>query len=576
MDTDQILLAATIVIAAAVVARGVAQRLSLGPIVALLVVGAALGPHSPYPLLADYVDEMKAVGEVGVVLLLFLVGLDTRPAALRAMRRLVFGTAVVQFLLTLAAIAGIFVLLGLEPWQAAVLVALGLAMSSDAVAVGTLEERGETATPCGRAVMAVVVSQGFIAVPVLAAIPMLDGSPGQPLGLPTPGKVFIVLGVVAVVYLIGRYLLPVALIWSARRLGTNGFGLVILAAVFAAAWIMDMIGASMALGSFMIGMTLSTSDLAEQVRASVAPRKGLLLGVLFIAIGMSINPRDVAGVGWELLAVLPVLLLVKVGIVAALARLFGVASSEALLAGLLLAPFDEIGYVIFASAHQSGLLKGNAYALGLTLISFSFIVSPLMINLGYRMVQRRSGDVAARPSAPFVSETLEDHVVVVGYSYTGHVICSMLERARIRYIAFDMDLDRVAEGRAWGHEVHYGDVNDPNMLGAAAIAKARAAVITSRDYDQTRRVTGHLRHFYPNVPVLTAVPYLFQRDELRRLGALQTVALMPEGMLDFGGQVLRRLALEPSEIERVTNDLRADDYALLRKVGGSVPAAEAV
>jgi voltage-gated potassium channel Kch len=316
--------------------------------------------------------------------------------------------------------------------------------------------------------------------------------------------------------------------------------------------------------------------LAEQVRASVAPRKGLLLGVLFIAIGMSINPRDVAGVGWELLAVLPVLLLVKVGIVAALARLFGVASSEALLAGLLLAPFDEIGYVIFASAHQSGLLKGNAYALGLTLISFSFIVSPLMINLGYRMVQRRSGDVAARPSAPSVSETLEDHVVVVGYSYTGHVICSMLERARIRYIAFDMDLDRVAEGRAWGHEVHYGDVNDPNMLGAAAIAKARAAVITTRDYDQTRRVTGHLRHFYPNVPVLTAVPYLFQRDELRRLGALQTVALMPEGMLDIGGQVLRRLALEPSEIERVTNDLRADDYALLRKVGGSVPAAEAV
>jgi glutathione-regulated potassium-efflux system ancillary protein KefC len=569
MDTDQILLAVAVVIIATVVAGGIARRLSLGPIVALLAVGAAFGPHSPYPLLADYVDEMEAVGEVGVVLLLFLVGLDIQPERLRSMRGLVFGSAVVQFVLTTAAIAAVFLLLQMEPWQAALLVALGLAMSSDAVAVGTVEERGESATPQGRAVLAVVVSQGFIAIPVLAAIPLLDGGPDTTLGLPTPGKLLTVLGAVAVVYLAGRFILPIALTWSARRLGFNGFGLIILAAVFAAAWILDMVGVSMALGSLMIGMILSTSDLADQVRASVAPRKGILLGVFFIAIGMSIDPHQVAQVGWELIAVLPLLLLIKVAIVAMLARLFGMPLPNALLAGLVLAPFDEIGFVIFASAHDSGLLNADAYALGLTLISFSFITSSLMINFGYRLVHQVFGR-AAPSSVEAISDALEEHVVIVGYSYAGRVICSMLERVGIRYVAFDLDLDRVAEGRALGHDVRYGDVNDPNMLGAAAIAKARAAVVTTHEYEQTKRVTGNLRHFYPQVPVLTAVPYLFQRDELRRLGAPQTVALMPEGMLDFGALVLGRLQVEPAEIERLTDELRADDYALLRGVGGVI------
>ena len=578
MDTDQILLALTIVIVAAMVARGIAQRLSLGPIVALLAVGAALGPHSPYPLLADHIDELHAVGEIGVVLLLFLVGLDTQPERLRSMRGLVFGSAVLQYLLTVVALAAVFRLLGFEPWQAALLVALGLAMSSDAVAMGALEERGELTTRCGRTVMAVVISQGFLAIPVLAAMPLLDGRPSRTAGLSLPGEAAMVLGAVALVFLAGRYALPAALAWSARRLGTNAFGLVILASVFAAAWLMDEVGVSMALGSFMVGMLLSTSEFAEQVRASVTPMKGLLLGVFFMAVGMSIDPQQVAGVGWELLAVLPLLLLIKVVIVAVLARLFGVDLHDGARAGLILAPFDEVGFVIFASAHVSGLLHDAAYALGLTLISFSFIVATPMINLGYRLIGRGEGATPAdaQPVAGLPDEQLDHHVVVVGYSYTGRVLCSMLERAGIHYIAFDLDVERINEGERSGHHVHYGNVNDPNMLGAVAIARARAVVVTTREYEQTRQVTGNLRHFYPDVPVLTAVPYLFQRDELRRRGVPQTVALMPEGMLDFGALVLGRLGVEPVEVERLTTELRADDYALLRELGGAVPAAVTV
>lgn len=327
----------------------------------------------------------------------------------------------------------------------------------------------------------------------------------------------------------------------------------------------------MALGSFMVGMILSTSQFAEQIRAAVAPRKGILLGVLFMAIGMSIDPHQVAGVGWELIAVLPLLLLIKVALVAAVAGLFGLGLVDALLAGLLLAPFDEIGFVIFASAHAAGLLKPQPYALGLTLTSFSFVLAPLMINLGYRLVRRIRGESASPPPAPTI-EALEGHVVVIGYSHTGRVICSMLELAGIPYIAFDLDLDRVAEGGHWGHRVHYGDVNDPDMLSAAFVTKARAAVITTRDYDQTKRVTRNIRQFHPGVPVLAAVPHLFQRDELRAMDAGQAVALMPEGTLDFGALVLQRIQVAPEEVQRLTAALRADDYALLRGVGGTDPS----
>lgn len=581
MDTDQILLALAVVIAAALVARGVAQRLSLGPIVALLAVGAALGPHSPYPLLGDHVDELKAVGEVGVVLLLFLVGLDTRPELLRSMRRQVFGSAVVLFLLTAGALAAVFALLAFEPWQAALVVGLGLAMSSGAVALAALEERGEQATARGRAVTAVLIAQGFIAVPVLAAIPLLAAGPGAPPALPSFEELSKVLGALAAVYAVGRFVLPWVLAWCARTLGPNAFSLAILAATFAAAWLMDVVGASMALGSLMVGMLLSRSPFAPQIRISVGSRKALLLGVLFIAIGMSIDPHQVAGLGWELVAVLPLLLLIKVAALAALAPLFGLRSRTALLAGLLVAPLDEIGFVIFASAHHLGLLHAQGYALSLTLISFSFLISPPLINLGYALEGRlRRGAPAAQspsasPDAPVrwsgdaAGQGLADAVVVVGYGQAGRVICTLLDRAGIRFIAFDLDLDRVAIGHGSGHAVHYGDLTNPEMLAAVSIGRARAVVVTTPDDDQTRSVIGNLRAFHPEVPVMTAVHELLQRDELRRLGVPGAVALMPEGVLNFGALVLARLGVAPDEIERQGKALRADDYALLREAGGA-------
>jgi len=556
-------------ITATVVAGSVAKQLNLGSIVALLVVGMALGPHSPRPLLTGHIEELQTVGEIGVILLIFLVGLETQPGKLSSMRRLFFGLGTAQYLLTGIIIAGLLIAIAYLHWQSALIMALGLAMSSEAIAIASLEEHAETVSPQGRAVMAVLIYQDFMTIPVLAMIPLLVAGPMQDAPMPRVFKMLEVCAAIITVYLFIRYALPKILATAARKYGIETFTLIVIATIFAVAWVMDTLGLSNALGAFMVGMILSASVFAYQIKASVSSIKGLLLSVFFIAIGMSINLKEVIGIGGELLFYLPSLLLLKVAVVVGLGLFFRLGFRPSVLAGLLLAPFDEIAYVIFSSAHGSGLLTERAYAMGLTGISFSFAVSPVLINLGYKLTDRFKTET--KPDLPLeaLSESIDDHVVVVGYSYVGRVICIMLERANIPYIAFERRLDRIAEAKKEKRKVYFGDVTSPGMMNALAISRARAVIVTTRDYSAAKQLTSTLLHFHPNVKVMTAVPYLFQRDELRELGAAQVVALMPEGMLSFGKSVLGELGIRPDGIEPIINSLRAADYASMR-LGGSI------
>src|SRR5262245_5875 len=204
-------------IIATVVASSVAKQLNLGSIVALLVVGMALGPHSPRPLLTGHVEELQTVGEIGVILLLFLVGLETKPERLSSMRRLLYGLGTAQYLLTAIAIAGFLIAVGHVRWQSGLILALGLAMSSDAIAISSLEEHGESTSPQSRAVMAVVIYQCFMAIPVLAMIPLLTASPMQDAPVPRVLKALEVCAAIVTVYLFTRYALPKILATAARN-----------------------------------------------------------------------------------------------------------------------------------------------------------------------------------------------------------------------------------------------------------------------------------------------------------------------------------------------------------------------
>ena len=558
-------------ITATVIAGSVAKQLNLGSIVALLVVGMALGPHSPRPLLTGHVEELQTVGEIGVILLLFLVGLETKPARLSSMGRLFFGLGTAQYLLTVIVIAGVLIAIARLRWQSGLIMALGLAMSSDAIAIASLEEHAESSSPQSRAVMAVVIYQCFMTIPVLAIIPLLAASPMPSAPMPKLFQTLEVCTAITTVYLFTRYALPNILVTVAEKYGIEAFTLIIIAVIFAAAWIMDTVGLSNALGAFMVGMSLSASVFAYQIKASVSSLKGLLLSVFFIAIGMSINLKEVIGIGGELVYYLPSLLLIKIAVVTTLGLVFRLRFRASVLAGLLLAPFDEIAYIIFSSAYRGGLLTDRAYAMSLTGISFSFMVSPVLINLGYKLVDRFK--IETQPNLPLetLSESIHDHVLVVGYSYVGRVICVMLERANIPYIAFERSLDRIAEAKKEKRKLYFGDLTSPGLMNALAISRARAVIVTTRDYAAVKRLTSTLLHFHPDMKVMTAVPYLFQRDELQEIGAARVVALMPDGTLSFGKLVLSELGITPDSIEPIMSSLRAADYASIRGIGGTIP-----
>ncbi|TMA82374.1 MAG: hypothetical protein E6J74_37650 [Deltaproteobacteria bacterium] len=505
-------------ITATVVAGSVAKQLNLGSIVALLVVGMTLGPHSPRPLLTGHVEELQTVGEIGVILLLFLVGLETKPAKLSSMRRLFLGLGTAQYLLTAITIAGLLIAVARLHWQSALIMALGLAMSSDAIAIASLEEHAESSSPQSRAVMAVVIYQCFMAIPVLAMIPLLAASPIQGAPVPRVFETLEVCAAITIVYLFTRYALPKVLATAARKYGIEASTLIVIAAIFAAAWVMDTVGLSNALGAFMVGMILSASVFAYQIKASVSSIKGLLLSVFFIAIGMSINLKEVIGIGAELLYYLPSLLLIKVAVVIALGLVFRLGFRASVLAGLLLAPFDEIAYIIFSSAHRSGLLTERAYAMGLTGISFSFIVSPVLINLGYKLVDRFKTETKPQLPLKALSESIHDHVVVVGYSYVGRVICIMLERANIPLIAFERSLDRIAEAKKEKRKVYFGDVINPAMFRSQTIDRQSATLPSERKSHDGRALSVSARRVAGDWSSAGGCPHAGGHVELRENG----------------------------------------------------------
>jgi glutathione-regulated potassium-efflux system ancillary protein KefC len=561
MNTDRLIFATAAMIVATAIAIGVAKKLNLGSIVALLLVGMALGPHSPRPLFTGHVDQLQAIGQIGVMFLIFVVALDIQPSRLWSLRRLVLGLGSLQFLLTTAAVAVFVTLLGTTRWQSALVVGLGLAMSSDAIPLPILDARGESATPEGRVTIAVSIFQSLMVIPVLALTSILGAGTCVSGTRPGLATALHVVAAISGVYLMGRYLLPRALVLTARNLGSGAFGLIVLAAVLVAGLAMSKAGVSMALGAFMIGVLLSTTAFAEQVKAAATPTKQILLGLFFIAIGMDIDLRAVATLGSKLLLLMPLLFAIKFIVVFGLVRAIGVEARKAMLAGMLLMPFDEIAYVIFANAKANGLLSPESYAIGLTMISLSFAVSPILINLAYDL----SGFLRGTKEADHRGiAALREPAVVVGYGPPGRALCFMLERAQIAYIVFETDLTLLREAGKWRHNVQYGDISDPRMMGAVAIDRAKAVIVTTSSSETARRLIANLRHFYPSTKVLAAVPSLSQRDDLRRLGASEVMALLPEGTLSFGRLVLASLGCSAEQAGGIISSLQTNDYAALR------------
>jgi glutathione-regulated potassium-efflux system protein KefB len=538
------------------------ERLGFGSVLGFIVAGIIIGPHTPGPVASQHVNELQNVAELGVVLFLFTVGLEMLPRKVWAMRRLLFGLGSAQMLAT-AVILGVYLVLLVKlQWQTAIILGFGFAMSSTAIIMTTLQERGALASEHGQTTFAILMAQDLWVVPVMALVPILAHKTAQTVAIPIWQKASLVVGVLAGIFVVGRYLLPPMLGYTAKQRRMDAFGILLFLAVIAASWAVDWVGVSMTLGAFIMGMLLSASDYRYQIEAIVTPFKGTLMGLFFIAVGMSIDVNALLNDWSKLLIHVPVVLFLKAVVMIALALAFGASRSAAVRTGFYLSQAGEFAFVLFGAAAVTGLLSAAGHTLALLVVAVSMILTPLMVKFGDLLAGRLMAAPAETDPSP--AKGLNRHVVVIGYDEVGQLICLMLENARIPYVGFDRDIDLVKQGKRSGRNVHFGDFYSPVTQQAAAIGKATAAFVSTRDPVQLEGLALTLHRLYPSVDIHVRVRSLRQQEKLVSKGITKAATGYIESTLVRGGMLLRDLGVPEVDIEEMIKAFRNDNYALVK------------
>jgi monovalent cation:proton antiporter-2 (CPA2) family protein len=385
MHLDHLLLALLILLVISAASVALSRRLGLGSILGLMMAGILIGPSGLG--LPRRMNEIREVSELGIVFLLFVIGLEMQPQRLWALRRLVFGLGSAQVVVTGLALALYIVLLG-RPWNVALLLGLGLALSSTAIVLPMLEERGQMAAPHGRATFGILLLQDLAIVPLLALVPLLSDKEGASGNGTLLRDAAIVATALAAVYAFGRWIVPAVLHRLAERGNTEAFAMSAVAVVIGAAWAMQRAGLSMALGAFMIGLLLSDSPYRQRIEAIVEPFKGVLLGLFFISIGMGIDVGLLPQVGARLAVHVVVLIAIKFVVVAVLCLAFGLSGADSSRCALLLGQGGEFGFVLFGAALAAGILPPEGFALAAMVISVSMAATPVLGALADRIGAR--------------------------------------------------------------------------------------------------------------------------------------------------------------------------------------------
>jgi len=564
MHLDQLLLAVFILLAVTAVCVSVFSRLGMGSVIGFLAAGILVGPSGL--AVTTEVEAIRHVAELGVVLLLFLIGLEMQPKKLWSMRRLVFGLGTTQIIATgllIAAYAGLFF-----SWQDAIILGLGLALSSTAYVLQMLGERSETTTAHGQASLAVLLMQDLAIVPILALVPLLSYAAPDSSDTSLALKIVIVAGVLSGVFLAGRYVFPLLLSWAAHRRNMDAFAMFAMIAVLGAAYVMELAGMSMALGAFMIGMLLSVSEYRHQIQAEVEPFKGLLLALFFISVGMSIDFGFLKLTGVAIAAHVAIIVFLKALTLLVLGVFFGLGRATSIRTAFLLSQCGEFGFVLFGAGLASGLLNDFQFAVAILTITVSMMVTPLMMRLGAWLANRFAEDREERTSASVSAITLdpalERHVVVAGYGRVGQIICRMLDANHIPFVAFDINARLVDKGREAGHTVHFGTMSDPRVLDAAGVGRASALVVTLGAVQPTIRLISLVRTINPATPIFARALSLEAQDLLMASGATQVIPTVAEGGLLLGRLTLEAAGVSKENATELINTLRRDNYAYLR------------
>ncbi|MBK1716123.1 cation:proton antiporter [Thiocystis violacea] len=562
MELHSFILSAIVLLTAAALSVALFKHLGLGSILGLLVAGIIVGPHSPGPYVTAHVEDVRNFTELGVVLLLFMIGLEMQPKRLWALRREVFGLGTVQILLSGVLIGG-YIAFYQPSWQAALLIGFTMALSSTALVMQLLHERGDLATRHGTTAFAILLMQDLAVVPMLAMVPLLSDPGGISPEISIGEQILTLIGMVGLVILCGRFVVPFALERLLRQNNREAFALVVMLSVFLAAWAMHKVGLSMALGAFMMGMLLSTSRFSFQIQAHVEPFKGLLMSVFFVAVGMSIDLPAIVEQPLRLAQHVVVILGIKLLVLFLIALMFGLPRGVATRVAFLLAQNGEFGFVLFGFAKALGVIDGATFVLAVSVISVSMLLTPLLVRLGDNLARRAERRVTTPESFGFETTGIapKERVVIAGYGRVGHTIATLLEVNQIPFIAFDTNPTNVEHGVRDGRAVYYGDIGDMELLAAAQVGSASLVILTIDHGPTALRAVSHIRHAYPHVPVIARARDLDACGSLIRAGATRAYPEAIESSLRLGAEALEMLGIPTDDVDSLLQGVRGQNYA---------------
>ncbi len=504
---------------AAVLAVPLARLLGLGAIIGYLAAGIVIGPWGLQ--LVTEPATMLHIAEFGVVLMLFLVGLELEPRRLWAMRRPIFGGGSVQLLGSAALMTGVGVAAGLA-WPLALLAGLGLAMSSTAIGLGALAERNLMATASGQNVLSVALLQDMAAIPVLALVPLLavgaSAQHAEGSAWLAAAKAF---GVIAAIIFGGRLLLRPALRWIARSDTPEIFTAAALLLVVATASLMQSVGLSMALGAFLAGVLLAESEYRRALETDLEPFKGLLLGLFFIAVGMSIDFAVVLAHPGLMAAVVLGFLALKALVLWGLARRVGLPLVERPVYVILLAQGGEFGFVVFQAAQQAGVMDAQTSSFLVASVAVSMLLTPLLLLVADRWwvpaLARRAGRSGAAQPAE-LSEPQAAPVIIAGFGRYGQVVGRLLNASGLSATVLEHDAEQVEAVRKFGSRVFYGDATRLDLLRTAGAAEARVLVLAIDDVAQSVTVAKLVKQHFPNLTIVARARNVTHYAQLRQLG----------------------------------------------------------
>jgi CPA2 family monovalent cation:H+ antiporter-2 len=545
------------------------HRARIGAVLGFLCAGIAVGPYGFGRLAGDFpwiryltIEDRARVepfAELGVLFLLFLIGLELSVARLWSLRRYVAGIGTLQFVLSAVVIGAAVAATG-SGGGSAIVLGLCLAMSSTAIVMQLLEEQGRSTTPVGRIALSVLLFQDLMVAPVLFGVVLL-GRGGPNIALALASALLQAAAIVAVIIAVGRYVLQPIFRFAAQTGSRELIMAITLFMVVGVAAATGLAGLSTALGAFLAGLLLSETEYRHQVEIDLAPFKGLLIGLFFITVGMAIDIRAVWQEIGVILAAVVVLLAVKSIILFAASRLVGVRVAVAAEVAILLAQGGEFAFIVIVIGVAAKLLPAELAQLAAAVVGISMMVTPLCAACGQWLGRRFEHVDHHMPGAEV--EELRDHVVIGGYGRVGQMIARLLAAESVAFIALDTDGELVTEHRKLGHAVYFGDAGRGEFLERVGAARARAFVVTVNAPRAAERMVAAVRKQRPDAPVFARAMDAAHAARLLGLGAVGVIPEAVEASLQLGGRLLEGLGLADDAVARRLDALREQELARL-------------